>query len=88
MGMPAPSAAANAAYGGILHAAQRGEVQALKGRQGGLPGVNLDTWFDGNAEETSESQMLNGNRFADSFVFFTGDLIPFPRETPPHLARG
>ena len=31
---------------------------------------------------------LPRNRFAVSFVFLIGDLILFPRESPPHLTRG
>jgi hypothetical protein len=79
MRMPSPNAAANVAYSGILRAAQRGEVQALEGQQGGLPGVNVGKWFDGNAEKASEDQMLVGNRFADATAPSSAEFAQVPQ---------
>jgi hypothetical protein len=45
--------------------------------------VNLDNWFDGNAEETSESQMLNGNRFADSSAPSSAEFAQVPGMMSP-----
>ena len=65
MGVYGAPRVAAPAFAGILKAAAASEQEALEGHRGQLPGVNVADWFNGRAERASESQMLQGNRFAD-----------------------